>query len=415
MSPSIFARLTRISRSFFFSICFSRRRKHPSSPELPTFSHPETDSLRSWQSDKQQFLRRPSLLKASTHEAQKKRHRASFPPPPEIYVEDWSSRGLNMSNFFETSPPTLGRSLAIESGLFPNHSSAPTTVPETKSEHLVDGSSSSSESLWSQPTTSSEDLENDASLSPPPRSQSSPSPKHPADRSSSPFQSSDVHMKLPTGLSDTSHSKRKTERRRQQYMDRNAGAQETAVIAQSSSPGRYTPSALSAVSGLLWDPPSFIIPHSTPLPGILSKSHPQSTLAFGQDSMAPYPDLFDFSMYMRRASRDSFCEMPLRDLGVNNSPDKTGRPISIYDVHAVNERDRYRNAAYSSCISSPDRTPPRRAPLVSALNLNSGRNAVDFSHVLAEKFDGNGNENIAAPPLITQDEFLRMFVFSESV
>jgi hypothetical protein len=131
--------------------------------------------------------------------------------------------------------------------------------------------------------------------------------------------------------------------------------------------------------------------------------------------MAPYPDLFDFSMYMRRASRDSFYEVPLRDLGVNNSPDKTGRPISIYDVHAVNERDRYRSAAYSSCISSPDRTPPRRAPLVSALNLNSGRNAVDFSHVLAEKFNGNGNGNIAAPPLITQDEFLQMFVFSESV
>ncbi|KAJ7904778.1 hypothetical protein B0H14DRAFT_3421528 [Mycena olivaceomarginata] len=259
-----------------------------------------------------------------------------------------------MSNFFETSSPTLGRSLTIQSGLFPNHSSASTTVPETKSEYLVDGSSSSSESLWSQPTTSSEDLENDASLSPPPRLQSSPSPKHPADSSSTPSQSSDVHMVLPTGLPDTSHSKRKTERRRQQHMDRNAGAQETAVIAQSSfSPGRYTPSAFSAVSGLLWDPPSFTISHSTPLPGTLSKSHPQSTLAFGQDSMAPYPDLFDFSMYMRRASRDSFCEVPLRDLGVNNSPDKTARPVPerrIFVVHIVTRPHTAQTRA--PCVSS---------------------------------------------------------------
>ncbi|KAF7352576.1 hypothetical protein MVEN_01222900 [Mycena venus] len=333
MSPSIFARLVQVCWAFFRSIFYSRRRKHLSSPELPTVAtnafetNYETDSLRSWQKDKQQFLRRPSLQRASTRETQKKRHRALAPPPPEIYVEDWSSLGLNMTDFFETPSSVAGRPAAGESGVSvvsTNHSSAVATVPESDSEHLTDDTSSSSGFPPLQPNPSSEHHADDASSSPTP--QPNMISEHPT-----------------TVLPD---AKTKTE----SSLDPTAGVQEATVVAQSLtlsfSAGRYASSALSAVSGLLWDPPSFDISHSTPLPlsdvtPFLSKPPPQSTLALGLDSMAPYPDVFDFSIYMRRISRDSFCEaieLPPLGLGVKKPSDKSTRPIPerhILVVHIV--------------------------------------------------------------------------------
>ncbi|KAF7355541.1 hypothetical protein MSAN_01471200 [Mycena sanguinolenta] len=382
MSPSILTRLTQICRSLFF-LCSSRRRKPSSSPELPTVAptpHYETDSLRSWQIDKQQFLRRPSLRRASTHEMQKPRHREPVPPRgPEIYVEDWSSLGLNMSNFFETSS---SRSVAaVSPGLSTNNSSTLATIPEADPGYLApDNISPSRGSPTPPPKMPSEHLADDNS---PPNpgssmSQSITPSQPPADSSSSlgssASQSSRVQKGLPIRSSNASHSKTRT--KIESVTSRNAGAQKAALVSPFSSP--YASNALSAVSGLLWDPASFTTSHSTPLPGaapgFLAKPPLQSTVALGLDSTAPYPDLFDFSMYMRRISRDSFCEtieLSSRDFGsVDQGCDKDkSRPVSIYDVHAVNERDRYRSAAYSACIStSPDRSPTQTsAPRQSGL------------------------------------------------
>ncbi|KAJ6515620.1 hypothetical protein C8R45DRAFT_1086803 [Mycena sanguinolenta] len=324
MSPSIFARLTQIFGSLFFS-CSSRRRKPSSSPELPTVAptlHYETDSFRSWQIDKQQFLRRPSLRRASADEMQKQRHRESVPPRgPEIYVEDWSSLGLNMSNFFEASS---SRSVAAVSlGLSRNNSSTLATVPEADPGHLEpDNIPSSRAPPTPQPKTSSEHLVNDNNSSNPgsPMQQSNTSSPPPADSSSSlgssASRSSHV-QKLPTPL-NALHSKTKT--KTESTTSRKAGARKAALVAPFSSP--YASNALSAVSGLLCDPASFTTSHSTPLPGaapgFLPKPPLQSTIALGRDSTAPYPDLFDFSMYMQRISRDSFCEtieLSSRDFG----------------------------------------------------------------------------------------------------
>ncbi|KAJ7721190.1 hypothetical protein DFH07DRAFT_946940 [Mycena maculata] len=387
-----FARLTQVCWSFFLSIFSSRHRKQPALPELPTSSpvatHPATldsfapgrfrvqhdapyDGLASWQEDKQQFLRRPSLLKASmvrdrTQEPRKKRHRTMAPPPPQIYVQDWSSLGLNMSDFFD--PPSAARLGAAQSATAPSDPSDATG----------------------------------AELAP-----SLPPVEHPNDvglKSTELSASQSIEILLAddlTSLPDTTPSNTEAD----STVIPKEEPQEASAVVESATlsftAGRYEPNALSAVSGPLWDPPSFLNSYSTPLPDTTPagpKSAPKSTSNNRRDSMLPYCDLFDFQEYFggdhaRGISGDSFCEsfeLPL--ISVSGRSEKKSvadslRRISVYDV--VRERDRYRSAAYTSCLFSACSSEPRRAPLTSTLNLRSGRDTADFSSPLSKKSDAS--------------------------
>ncbi|KAJ6450987.1 hypothetical protein DFH09DRAFT_76006 [Mycena vulgaris] len=432
--PGYLAHLFQVCWSFFLSIFSTRHRKRLSSlSELPTSSPPKTsyserdavyDGLESWQRDKQQFLRRPSLVKADaahgarTRQTRKKKSRTIASPPPEIYVQDWSSLGLNMSDLFD-SPSTIGSlSGVVESSvLSPCHATGaelPTISEDSFSEAPVTNGGVSSRGLLAA-------------------------------------QSRDVKMVLAADLPDRADAQDlSTEALSSIHPDQEAhesGAQETGVDAESAtlsfSTGRYAFNALSAVSGLLWDPPSFPISHSTPLPNATptpSIPRPQPTSHLGaRDSMLPYPDLFDFNMYARRVSRDSFCDTVELPCSVSASSDKKSardscRPISIYDI--VHERDRYRSAAFSTCLSSVCTSSPRRVPFTSNLNLGSGRDTVVDSSSTAilkksatdEFVAWNGEmtrESIGAQFMTacdelsrcewTEEEFLRMFAASTTV
>ncbi|KAF7332252.1 hypothetical protein MKEN_00106400 [Mycena kentingensis (nom. inval.)] len=108
--------------SFFLAIFC---RKHPA-PVLPTankpethFRSPSTDSLVAWQQDKQNFLRRPSLVKATIRERppptrpscdKSNTEVQDVPPPllhpvPAICVQDWSAVEINMAELLRPSLP----------------------------------------------------------------------------------------------------------------------------------------------------------------------------------------------------------------------------------------------------------------------------------------------------------------------
>ncbi|KAJ7780998.1 hypothetical protein B0H16DRAFT_1710251 [Mycena metata] len=406
-----FTRLTQACWSFFLSIFPSRRRRHLSlelpisspSPALSPSHEVECDAsggLGSWQLDKQQFLRRPSLVRASmfretrAREAQKQRNRkSSMPPPPEIYVEDWSSLGLNMTDLFETPSSAASRSGADSSTDPGPELSAVQEEEEKEVEvHSADNSSSSLESTVLQ----SSDIQTAPTVVP---AELQDVPDLDSAAKSSANLDDEVSTDAPAVL-------------------------ESAIL--SFSVGHYPSNAMSAVSGLLWDPPAFSISHSTPLPDVATsprRHRPQSTtfLTVRRDSLVPYPDLFDFSMYDRRVSQDSFGQaIELSPMALPEPSDKK-RPVSIYDV--VLERNRYRGAAYSACIPSSVRrsSSPRRQPLASTLNLGSG--AVGFNAISkkAEKDDGD----VAAQFLLacdelsrcewTEEEFMTMFASSVTV
>ncbi|KAJ6490345.1 hypothetical protein C8R47DRAFT_467212 [Mycena vitilis] len=394
-------RLIHLFWSFILSI-FSSRRKHPSSPALPTFvanhenEYDVSGGLASWQQDKQQFLRRPSLVRAASTRARetrvKKQQQCTMsPPPPEIYIEDWSSIRVNMADLFETPSSRAGG--AAGSVASTNRLGRLASVPENPPETIVeDNSASPTSTAEAQPNASSEPSETSFSTASIASSEdlAISTPGSPDSQSSE-----DVKTALVDALTtptDTSHSDIETE----SSIDLEQDAQEVALVPESAtlsfSDGLYASNALSAVSGLLWDPPSFSISQSTALPDVAPFLPKRSTLALGRDSL-PYPDLFDFSMYARRISRDSFCagiELPsMMDMSVEE-PSEKARPVSIYDV--VNERDRYRGAAYSACISAASVTPKRR-PFSSTINLDSGRNSV---RAIGEKPDGDESLDIGA-------------------
>ncbi|KAJ7683957.1 hypothetical protein B0H17DRAFT_21060 [Mycena rosella] len=382
-SSGYFTHLIQVCWSFLLSIFSSRHRKRSSlSPELPTSLAAKReerdavydgldavyDGLGSWQRDKQQFLRRPSLIKAGTaqgtrtRETRKKKSRTMAPPPPEIYVQDWSSLRLNMADMFDSPYSAMSRSGAVESSVLAPSHAAGVELPT-----ISEGSS----------LPSSEDPATIAT-------------------GSLPSQSNDIKMVLAVDLPDLTEAHSEAEARSNinpNQETQEAGAQETSGVAAESatfSTNRYASNVLSAV------PASFgthfvLDPSLMPLPTIPAPSTPrlQSTPG-GRDSILPYPDLFDFSMYARRTSQDSFCdtvELPSMDLSVSESSGKKTaegcRPISIYDV--VRERDRYRSAAYSSCLQSVCTSSPRRPPFASTLNLGAGRDTVDLSCAVPKK------------------------------
>ncbi|KAJ6628933.1 hypothetical protein B0H10DRAFT_2209359 [Mycena sp. CBHHK59/15] len=330
------------------------------------------------------------------------------PPPPEIFVQDWSAMELNMSDLFAC--PTSAVPHSNPSG----NPHAPRALPDlnvlaTISEHV--------------------------SVSP------SESP------STSPVLPLELHSKVagpgPTTDKATNSAEVLTKEPQEAGVQSPplsvASESESAVMSLSTD--RYPSNALSAVSVLLWDPPSHASLHSTPLPDsppVLPKPRPHSFSHRGsRDSLVPYPDIFDFSMYTRRLSHDSFCEgfeLPLicgvrKPLAAQNAA-TSYKPVTIYDV--VLDRDRYRNPAYTTCIpSARASSSPKRTPFTSTLNTPLDKDAVGFASAPKESDVGEAwvpwNEepsenNISAQLRAacdelsccewTEEEFLKMFASS---
>ncbi|KAJ7178905.1 hypothetical protein C8R46DRAFT_1211537 [Mycena filopes] len=329
-------------------------------------------------------------------------------PPPRIYVEDWSSLGLNMTELFETTSSTSPRSgvgALSDSGADPFSTPRPelAAVEEEEEEELSEYSADTSLRTLDSTVLQSSDLEIVLAVAPA-ELQEAPHPNDEAEASVSLDKDPPVEIVVP----------------------------ESAVLPFSA--GHYASNAMSAVSGLLWDPPAVPISHSTPLPAVApppspsSEHRPQSTtttfLTVTRDSLVPYPDLFDFSMYDRRVSQDSSFRQS-SELSLTSSPEAADKkwPVSIYDV--VLERDRYRGAAYSACISSSvtrTSSSPRRKPLTSTLNL--GRDTVDFETVVSKKSEIEVGE-VGAQFLLacdelsrcewTEEEFMTLFASSVTV
>nr|GAT58203.1 predicted protein [Mycena chlorophos] len=129
--------------------------------------------------------------------------------------------------------------------------------------------------------------------------------------------------------------------------------------------GPYITSALSAVSGDLFDfpEPAYEPTSSTPLPAQPRYRPRLSLLApVARDSLQPYTDLFDFDMYGRRGSQESLSE-PIQLPTVAFADDENGfmeigtTPIALYSLCG---QDTICGAAPSS---------PKRTPFKSTLNL----------------------------------------------
>jgi len=195
----------------------------------------------------------------------------------------------------------------------------------------------------------------------------------------------------------------------------------------------YPFSPLSAVSGVLWDPPANMTVPSIPLPEAPSSWQPEipsADVAACRSSLLPYPDVFDLSMYDYRASRNSdYDGWEVRSECKTPSDEQRGegpRPLTVsYDA----ERDRNR---FVNTTEPPVklRTVKRIADLSpSVLPAQASSEAPCTSHEHAEEpatlpqhSDESDEESISAQLLAacadmsrcewTEEEFLNLFAAS---
>ncbi|KAJ7639060.1 hypothetical protein FB45DRAFT_904614 [Roridomyces roridus] len=394
----------------FLSIFASRpsRRCSMSLPELPVHNTPVLDHTTtnlspdtyvspSWQEDKQHWMRHPSLRRASMirEAARRNRSRTAASPAPDgspsseirIYVQDWSSLELNMADFFD---PHVASTEASDQGLPPSSPSSPILPTEQQStDEIQDVSTTSTESEYSMPSIVLPDFDPYAL---PPLPELNTIEEEDEEEESTPVQ---VQVDSESPISPF-------------YQP-------------------YQTNALSAVTGLLCDPTSFSFSPSTVLPDAPPSATTEPApspkavkTSNNRRDTTPYPDIFSFSVYF---SRDSVYEselLPSATFTAEGTLEDVCGPISIYDV--ANERNRYRSAAYSSCISSS----PKRQPLASTINAGSvsakelkGKKpvvAATSESTSEASMDSIGAHLLAACDELSgcewTEEFLRMFTSS---
>lgn len=117
---------------------------------------------------------------------------------------------------------------------------------------------------------------------------------------------------------------------------------------------RYVTSALSAVSGALWDAPSTISIQPVPLPRFSSTPPPRIRSWKTSRNSIPYPDMFDFSMYERRTSHIEPDPSYESDLGLTHQNLKRSEQYFASPTKGLRQdrdTDGFRNSTYSFTTS----------------------------------------------------------------
>jgi len=322
----------------------------------------------SWEIDKERFLRRTSLVratlfhnaKAHAQDVETRRRRQARKVarlrPEEVCIKDWSSLGFQMSELFVSTSHanSVHDTVTIASvteALSPSSCSSAAPSP-TLSPALTIGPVT--------PNCHSPDIP-DITIA----SQGDDAPNHFAQ---------DLEAAFGDNI-DIATS------RILQSQDEDCHPEPT--VKTTFSAPCYTPSTLSAVSGFLWDAPSpsNVTLRSIPLPQFAGTPAKPGACAFENHidppaaniglNLVPYPDIFDLAMYDQRASCESDCDIIILIPKANCTEEPTvgaGVDITMTEPFGMNhdaarDRDRYRNAAYS-CLSGTHMFKPKSTPAV---------------------------------------------------
>ncbi|RDB25363.1 hypothetical protein Hypma_007898 [Hypsizygus marmoreus] len=234
-----------------------------------------------WESDKDQFLRNPTLSRLDS-------------PNPEIRPQLTATPTVIMpSKWSDMCIPTQNHS---ECQLSESCSSQPDTATLCFS---GSGSTALSQSPLSSTSPWKTSMNTSSSLCPT------------SDHSSPSLNSEVADRNDKMSVVDFGHARQARNNAEGDSAEGPAGLAATTsdkVFQVTFAPIRYPLNALSAASGFLSDPPHFSSVATVPIPFLTdTPPKPLSRMSFVQGpriSLLPYPDLFDFAMYHSRASQE---------------------------------------------------------------------------------------------------------------
>ncbi|PBK67660.1 hypothetical protein ARMSODRAFT_976430 [Armillaria solidipes] len=308
-------------------------------------------------------------MSGKTEKTHSRARHAPRSPPPEICIQDWSTVGINVADLYistsSTIPPPPGSGAAAASS-----SNSPSS-PSRESPASPSLATPSSKSLTSSATptrpTPPESSNNDSD---PPsvatKNSEQPSPNLPSLTLSASDPSS---SKLPyNNGADDPKSSVATENIKENIKENiviKSKEPSTPTPSDSSVTGlskalpltAYATSAVSAMSSYFWDPSPAKTDAAHHIPPPLYSSSPPRRQCLSHDtsnspqllSRLPYPDLFDFGMYIS--------EFPSGDSIYSISMNCTTNPLRGSDSSGMStsggspQRDSYRSAAFSRTLS----------------------------------------------------------------
>ncbi|KAK0193465.1 hypothetical protein F5146DRAFT_1221078 [Armillaria mellea] len=320
----------------------------------------ETDRSLSLLPEKQ---KNPTSVSGKTEKTHSRARHAPRSPPPEICIQDWSTVGINMADLYistsSTIPPPPGSRAASSS----NSPSSPSRKPPAPPSLVTPSSKSLTSPTRPTPPRSSNSDSEPLSVSAKSSEQTSPNPP------SSTVSASDLSSpKLPNNDADDPKSGVATENIKENTLIKSEELS-TPTPSVSSVAGcskvlpltAYATSAVSAMSSYFWDPSPAKTDEAHRIPPPLCSSSPPRRRCLSHDasnspqllSRLPYPDLFDFGMYIS--------EFPSVDSIYSITMNCTTNPMRKSDSNGTSggspQRDSYRNAAFSRTLSGLRQSP----------------------------------------------------------
>ncbi|KAK0476413.1 hypothetical protein IW261DRAFT_1567085 [Armillaria novae-zelandiae] len=307
----------------------------------------------------------PTSVSGKPEKTHSRARHAPRSPPPEICIQDWSTVGINMADLYI---PTSSTILPPPGSEAVSSSNSPSS-PSRKSPALPSLATASSKSLTSPtPPAPPESCNSDSeplSFAAKSSEQISPNP------SSSTVSASDPpSSKLPNNDAGDPKSSVATENIKENIVikseEPSTPTPSVSFVAGCSKAlplTAYATSAVSAMSSYFWDPSPAETDETRGIPPPLYSSSPPRRQCLSYDtsnspqllSRLPYPDLFDFSMYISEfPSGDSiysismnYATNPLRGSDSSGMSTSGGSP----------QRDSYRSAAFSRTLSGLRQSP----------------------------------------------------------
>ncbi|PBL04109.1 hypothetical protein ARMGADRAFT_1158037 [Armillaria gallica] len=307
----------------------------------------------------------PTSVSGKTEKIHSRARHAPRSPPPEICIQDWSTVGINMADLYIATsstippPPESGAASSSNSPLSPcRKSPAPPSLATPPSRSLT------SPTRPTPPESSNSDSESPSEAA---KSSERTSPNPPSSTVSASDPSS---SKLPNNDADDPKSSVTTGNIKENIVIKSKepstptpSVSSVAGLSKSLPLTAYATSAVSAMSSYFWDPSPAKTDEAHCIPPPLYSISPPRRQCLSHDtsnspqlrSRLPYPDLFDFGMYVS--------EFPSGDSIYSISMNCTTNPLRGSDSSGMTtsggspQRDSYRSAAFSRRLSGLRQSP----------------------------------------------------------
>ncbi|KAK0213979.1 hypothetical protein IW262DRAFT_1497219 [Armillaria fumosa] len=297
-------------------------------------------------------------VSGKTEKSHSRARHAPRSPPPEICIQDWSTVGINMADLYiPTSILPPPGSWAASSSNSPSSPSGKSPEPPSLATPFTKSLTSPTRPAPPESCTSDSEPPSVAAES---SEQTSPNP------SSSTVSASDPpSSKLPNNDADDPKSSVATENIMIKSEEPSTPTPSVSFVAGCSKAlplTAYATSAVSAMSSYFWDPSPAETDEAHRIPPLYSSSPPRRQYLSHDTSNSPqllgrlpYPELFDFSMYIS--------ESPSGDSIYSISMNCATNPLQGSDSSGMStsggspQRDSYRSAAFSRTLSSLRQSP----------------------------------------------------------